>query len=216
MGQHLLGAEAAVEADGVGVKSFEDGGDAVDVGAGEELSVAAEGDGREDRQVAVLLCGEHCGLKLVCVGHRLDCHEVGACLRAGGDLLCEGVVGGVELEVARRLEEASRGAYVECHEAFPAVVRALRARRLLRDGDSCHDDVGERRVAVVFSPVGAERVRVDDVGAGFKVRFMDRPDVRRPRKVPQFRGLAGPQPFFLQLRAHRPVEKRDAAAQYVG
>ena len=153
-----------------------------------------------------ILGGEDSGLELVEVAHRFDGHEVRASRRAEAHLLGEGVVGGVELEVAGGLEEPSGGTDVERHEAPSAGARG----GLLGDGDRGGYHVGERRVAVVLGGVGAEGVGVDDVRPGGEIVLVDGAHVVRPREVPELGHLARLQSPRLELRSHRPVEEQYA------
>ena len=202
-GQHPVGAESAVEAEGIHAQTFKKRRHAFHACTGQELAVVADGDRGEYRQRRILLCGEDCGLELVGVAHRLDCDKVCAGSRADAHLFGECIVGGVEFEVACRLEQTSRGADVERDETPPAG----HFRRLACDGDSCRDHILKRGVAVVLGAVRAERVGVNHIRSGREIGFMDGADVIRPRQVPQFRDLARLQAFRLELRPHRPVEE---------
>ena len=102
-GEKLVGTESAIKAAGVGLERVEERGDRIDIGARQELAVLGQRDGRENRQIRVFLRGEKRGLELVRVGEGLEEDEIGVRFRAEADLFGEGVVGGVELEVARRL-----------------------------------------------------------------------------------------------------------------
>ena len=159
----------------------------------------------------MLLGGEDSGLELVEVAHRFDGHEVRAGRRAEAHLLGEGVVGGVELEVAGGLEEPSGGTDVERDKSPSAGARG----GLLGDGDRGGYHVGERRVAVVLGGVGAEGVGVDDVRPGGEVGFVHGAHVVWPREVPELGHLARLQSPRLELRPHRPVEEQYAVLSYV-
>ena len=216
VGQHLVGPEAAVEPERVDAQAAQERGDAVHVRARQKLAVCAERDGREDRQVAVLLCGEHGGLEFVEVAHRFDDDKIRARARAKADLLGERVVGRVERAVACRFQEAPRRPDVERHEM--AVAR--RAGRIAREADAGGDHVRKRCVAVVLGGICAEGVGVDDVRPGGEIRRVDGADVVRAREVPELRRFAGPEALRLKLGAHAAVEEKEVvrhfhAAQYI-
>ena len=164
------------------------------------MAVLAEGDGRENRELGVLLGGEKRGLELVGVAEGLEEDEIGAGFRAQADLLGEGVVGRVEFEVAGGLEEPARRADVQGDALCAGVACAL---------DGGGDHVLERRVAVVFRRIRAEGVGRDDVRPGFEIGAVDGGDVRGTRQVPELGNFAGLKSAFLQLGAHRTVEKSD-------
>ena len=209
--EHPVGAKAAVEPNRVDAQPLEERGDALRVGAGEELAVVAERDGGEHWERRVLLRRENGGLELVCVAHRLDHDEVRASGGSNAHLLGERVVGGVELEVAGGLEEAASRADVQRNKMARArLVRG--ARRLLSDAYRGGDDVRKRNVAMVLGGVGAERVRVDSVRAGGEVSLVHGAYVVRAPDVPELRNLAGLHPFQLELGAHSAVEEEDARA----
>ena len=199
-GEQAVGTESAVEARGVGLERVEERRDGVDVRPREELAVLAEGDGRENRELGVLLGGEKRGLELVGVAEGLEEDEIGAGFRAQADLLGEGVVGRVEFEVAGGLEEPARRADVQGDALCAGVACAL---------DGGGDHVLERRVAVVFRRIRAEGVGRDDVRPGFEVGAVDGGDVRGTRQVPELGNFAGLKSAVLQLGAHRTVEKSD-------
>ena len=195
---HLVRPEPAVETKRIHAQPFEERRHALHVAAGEELAILAERDGGDDGQVAVLLRGEHGGLEFVRVAHRLDHHEVGARRYANANLFCEGLVGGVELEIAGGLQEASGGADVEGDER----------RNRFRDGNACCDDVRKRRVAMVLRGVRAEGVGVDHIRARRAVGGVDGADVIGARQVPQLGDLAGGESPGLKLRPHASVEEQ--------
>ncbi len=121
VGEHAVGAEAAVQPVGVDAQALQQGCDALDRAARQEFAVLAQGDGRPDRQIAVLLGGEHGGLEFARVAHRLDENEVCAGRGARPDHFGERGVGVFEGEFARRREEPSGRADVQrdFRAAFP-------------------------------------------------------------------------------------------------
>ena len=116
VGTHAVGAKPAVETERIHAQPLQERGDARHIAAREERAVLPQRDGGDHGQVAILLRGKDGGLELVGVAHRLDHHEVGTRRRAEAYLLGEGVVSGVELEVAGGLQETARGADVEGDE----------------------------------------------------------------------------------------------------
>ncbi len=147
--EHAVGAESAVEPVGVRAKSLEKFRDAFDRRAREEFAVLAERNGRPDGKGRILLRREHGGLQFARIAHRLDDDEIRTRRRAKADLLRERRVGILEVEVARRLQEPSRRADVECD---------LLRSALPRKADGGGNQVLKRVFAVVFQSVRAEGV----------------------------------------------------------
>ena len=117
------------------------------------------------------------------------------------DRFGEGVIGRVEVEVSRRLQQLARRAEVK---------RDLRRARRARVGDRRRNQLREVVHAVVLEAVRAERVREDDFGAGLDIGAMHGRDRRRVFDVPVARILADGQPRRLNHRP-KPTVKKDCA-----
>ena len=200
VGAHLVRTEPAVEAKRVHAQALQERGHAFHVAAREELAVFAKRDSGDHGQVAVLLCGEDGRLEFVGVAHRLDHHEVGARRRAEAHLFGEGVIRGVEFEVAGGLEQTAGGANVKGN--------VVCASRRFGDGDAGGDDIRKRCITVVLRRVRAEGVGVDHVRARREVGGVDGAVVVGARQVPQLGNLAGGESACLELRPHASVEEQ--------
>ena len=112
-GLHLSRAHAAVDAQGIHPKTFQQGHGGGHGAAGEQLAVLSVDRGDDHRQVAVLLGGQHGGLGLVAVAHGFDDHQVGP--GGSADTHHLGVEGHrvLKIQLSHGLEQLARGPQVQ-------------------------------------------------------------------------------------------------------
>ena len=164
-----------------------------------ELPVRPERDRREDRKIARLLRGEDGRLQLEDIAHRLDDNEIGPCLGPYPHHFGETIVGGLEIKIARRLQESPRRPDVERHTR----TRALRQRH------TGPNDLIKSVAPVILQRVRAEGIGVDNLGARLDIRAVNRRDVIRTLDIPVFGTLPRFQAACLKLGAHAAIKPND-------
>ena len=162
-----------------------------------------EGQAHADRhrRVECARRGER-GLRLVERRHRLEEQQVDPALEQALDLLVVRRLRLIRRDVPDRGEGLADRSHGSRHE------RAA-ARRLTRDAGPLAVDLAHVRLEAVrpeLEAVGAERVRLDHVGAGVEVLLVDLPHESGVREVQLVEAAVEEDAARVEHRAHRPVE----------
>jgi hypothetical protein len=134
--------------------------------------------------------------------HRLEEEEVDPALEKALGLLPVGVPGLLGPDVSDRGEGLADRPDGAGHEGPPL-------RRLAGDPRALPVDrphLGVEPVGPELEPVGAERVGLDDVGAGLEVLVVDLADEAGVREVELVEAAVQEDPARVEHRAHGPVE----------
>jgi hypothetical protein len=200
--QRELRPVAAVDPDDVGPEIAEHLSDVLGAGAVGHRAFAVERHRGGDRELRrTLPRGLDRDAQLIEVSERLEHEQVGAALRERPRLLDERrarqrqLVGAVwPRDVARRPDRAPHIRLVA-----DDLARDLRAR----DVEAAH--LADEPVTLEPRGVGAEGVRLDDLGAGLEVVGVDLLDHVGPRDVELLEVLSDEDPALVEQRPHRAV-----------
>ena len=154
---HLLGAQAAVDAEDVHPQALHQGHSRPGRAAGEELAGAVENQAGKDGQVTVFLHGHHGGLQLIQVAHGLYQDAVCPCLGGGPGRLGKQVHCVFKIQVSVGLQQFARGAKISTDVAVgdPGLLHG-------------RPDVGHRRGHYLGGgePIGGQLLAVGPEGIG--------------------------------------------------
>ena len=177
--------------------------------AEKRASIRLKAHGQKHRLVAVFQRRQRGGLRFQQIGEGFEQDAV-AQFRAGAHLTGHRFVNLVEIGVADGSHGTPRRTDVEqdpfAGKSVRGTARDLRGRL---------DDLSR---FIARSPelvrIGAERVGLHEIAAGYEVLAMDRLDQLRPDHVQAFGNLAELQAFFLKHRAHGAVEHDDTVKSF--
>ena len=174
-GDHLLRSHAAVDAQSVHVKAFQERDCRIHSSSGQELSLVIKGDRDADRKIAVLLGCQHSGLGLVAVRHGLDQDQVRAGTAPAAHYLCEQFHRLLKGKVPQRLEKFPRRTDVQRHIG---VLPACPAPGFLRQFNSCRDDLLE--ILRELERVCPECICIENIAARAQITAVQVNNVFRP------------------------------------
>ena len=204
--QNLLGAQGAVDADGVHAQSLQGEGHSRNRAAGKGAVVLLKGHGHIDGQITALLGGQDSGPHLSQVGHCLKDHQIGP---GGGPSLHhlpEEVIGLLKGQGAQRLQQLADGAHVQSHQGA-GLFRRLSGHLDRLSDHLLHRIAGTRQLV----GVGAKGIGVDHVAARPEIPAVDVCHHLRRGKAQDLRPLAQGQAGCQQLGAHGAVQKLEGA-----
>ena len=167
---------------------------------------------RDDRQVGDDPDGIDGGADLVQIAEGLEDEQIDAALEQRLRLLAEVLARLVDAGLAPRLDADAQRTDRAGH------VRAV-ARRATRDPRALDVDLAQRvgqAERAELDAVRAERVRLDDVGAGADVLVVDLLHQVRPRQVQRVEALVDEHALRVEHRPHRAVADEDALGERVG
>jgi hypothetical protein len=212
--EHPLGAEAAVEADGVRAEALEHGDHCLGTCAAEHPAALVICAAHEHRKTAILFDGEHGGLGLIAIVHGFDADQIGARIRPRAHDLCEERHHLFKGDIPQRREHFAQRPDIQRDKAvcLPAARFVARFFGAFHRGGNDLPHGGVPVFSVELERVRAQRVGEDGVAARLEISSVQGGDLIGAGEVPAFRQLAGLQAPLLQNGAERTVQIENAAA----
>ena len=199
-GQHFVGAQRAVDADGVGAHTLQHHAHGGHIAAQKGAAGLLIGHGHQHRQVGVLLGGQNGTASLGQIHHGLEDDGVGPGVLGGHAHFFINLVALVKGHGAHGLHQLAAGAGRHGHLGVGAPGGVLGA------ADGHRDDLLHRMTrAGQLEPVCAKGVGIDQVGTGLHIHPVDGGDRFGLLQTDQLGSLAQLQALFLQHGAHGTV-----------